>query len=190
MNPVFQAAIDLQAFCREQEWRFCLIGGLVVGRWAEARLTADADLTLMTGWGAEEMFADKLLARFTPRRSNERVLAVRTRVAFLRHDNGVKLDVAFGAIPFEERCVARATPWRRAPGVELLTCSAEDLIVHKAFAARHRDWGDIESIVGTQRAKLDTRQILDELGPLVELQERPETIEQLTKIFRRFGLKV
>jgi hypothetical protein len=38
-------------------------------------------------------------------------------------------------MPFEESAVARATPYEFAPGIFLVTASAEDLIVMKAFAA-------------------------------------------------------
>jgi hypothetical protein len=41
------------------------------------------------------------------------------------------------------------------PGVALVTCSAEDLIVFKAFAGRERDWLDIEGIALRQRGRLD-----------------------------------
>ena len=39
----------------------------------------------------------------------------------------------------------------------LLTCSAEDLIVLKAFAARGRDWVDVEGIIVRQAGALDWR---------------------------------
>ena len=39
MNLVFQAADTLQTFLREQQWRFCFIGGLAVQHWGEPRVT-------------------------------------------------------------------------------------------------------------------------------------------------------
>lgn len=53
----------------------------------------------------------------------------------------VDVDCALGAFPFEERSVERATPWEWATGATLLTCSAEDLRVHKVFAGRDPDCG-------------------------------------------------
>ena len=38
-------------------------GGLAVQRWGEPRLTRDADLTLLTGFGKEARFASALLER-------------------------------------------------------------------------------------------------------------------------------
>ena len=51
------------------------------------------------------------------------------------------------------------------PGVSLLTCSAEDLIVLKAFADRDQDWLDIEGILFRQKGLLDWDYILTELTP-------------------------
>ena len=39
----------------------------------------------------------------------------------------------------------RATRWVVQERVVLTTCSAEDLVVHKALAGRGRDWDDLES---------------------------------------------
>src|SRR5207248_1569730 len=127
----------------------------------------------------DEPVMDALLARFAARNANPRDFAVRTRVLFLRHDNGVPLDVALGALDFEDRAISRASWWDAAPQVRLLTCSAEDLIVHKAFASRDRDWSDVERIIGTQRDRLNVGQILEELTPLVLLKEDSGIIPKL-----------
>ena len=54
MNAIFAAALDLQSFCDKHGWRCCFIGGLAVQRWGEPRMTRDADLTLLTGFGSED----------------------------------------------------------------------------------------------------------------------------------------
>ena len=59
---VLAAAEEVQAFCQEHSWRFCFIGGVVVQRWGNPRLTQDVDLTLLTSFGNEEHFIDPLLA--------------------------------------------------------------------------------------------------------------------------------
>ena len=55
MTEVIRAAADLQTFCEAHGWRFCLIGGLALQRWGEPRETVDVDLTLLTGFGGEEI---------------------------------------------------------------------------------------------------------------------------------------
>ena len=108
MSPILEAALDLQAFCQARSWRFCFIGGIVVPRWGEPRTTADADLTLLTGFGGEEAFVDALLASFRPRRGDARELALARRVLPVEAGNTVPLDVSLGKLPFEERLVDRS----------------------------------------------------------------------------------
>lgn len=183
MNEVYRAAFELQSFCARQKWQFCFIGGLAVQRWADPRQTEDADLTLLTGFGEEEKFVDPLLRSFRARDAAERSVAILRRVLFLESSEGVPLDVALAGFPFEENCVARAADWRITDEVSLRICSAEDLIVHKAFAARDLDWADVASIVMRQGEKLKVEQIWAELRPLVELKEEPAILAKLQTIF-------
>jgi len=185
VNQLFAAALEIQACCRAQNWRFCVIGGLAVQRWGEPRLTQDADLTVITGFGNEAPFVDTLLARFEGRLPDAREFALRNRVVLIRSSGGVPLDIALGAMPFEEHAVARASDFTIAPGVVIRTCSAEDLIVFKAFAGRARDWLDIEGIAVRQAGRLDERLIWAELVPLLELKETPEDAHRLRAILDR-----
>lgn len=63
----------------------------------------------------------------------------------------------------------------------ITTCSAEDLVVHKAFAGRDKDWGDIRGIVARQ-LHLDQKLIWDELLPLLELRDDTETEPKLRRL--------
>ena len=92
------------------------------------------------------------------------------------------MDIAFGALPFEERCVEQATDWELSPGIVLHTCSAEDLVILKAFAGRPRDWIDVESVLVRQGRSLDWRLIVGELKPLLEMRETPENLEKLQQL--------
>lgn len=53
----------------------------------------------------------------------------------------------------------------------LHTCSAEDLVVLKAFAARPQDWLDVEGVIVRQGPALDRRVVVDELQDLLLLKE-------------------
>lgn len=182
MSPILEAAIELQAFCQARSWRFCFIGGIVVLRWGEPRTTAGADLTLLTGFGGEESFIDAILATFRPRRGDARELALTRRVLLIEASSAIPLDVSLGALPFEERLVDRSTAYEVAPGVALRTCSAEDLVVLKAFAGRDQDWLDIRGIATRQANRLDDPLIFRELQPLLELKGVPEAAARLREI--------
>jgi hypothetical protein len=179
VNPLFTAALELQSFFEARRWRFCFIGGLAVQRWGEPRLTLDVDCTLLTRFGQESRYVDELLAAFSGRVESPREFALANRVLLLYSASRVPLDVALGAMPFEERCIERASAFDIGNGQSLLTCSAEDLIVFKAFAGRERDWLDIDTIIARQRHRLDVDAIWRELTPLLELKEDAETPSRL-----------
>lgn len=184
MNPIFAAAVEIQEFCRARGLRFCFIGGLALQRWGEPRLTQDVDLTVISGFGRETEYVDQFLSAFAPRIPDARAFALRHRVLLLLGSNGTPLDIALGAMPFEDRAVSRSVPFAVAKGVSLQICGAEDLIVFKAFAGRAQDWLDIEGIVIRQHRLLDEELIWRELIPLLELKEDEQTEPRLRTLFK------
>ena len=84
-------------------------------------------------------------------------------------------------MPFEKKMIKKATPFNYSRNCSLITCSAEDLIVLKAFADRLQDWLDIEGIVMRQQKKINTKYIFRQLKPLCEVKESPEIINKLRK---------
>ena len=181
MTEVIRAAAELQAVCEAQRWRFCFIGGLALQRWGEPRETVDVDLTLLTGFGGEDPFIEILLERFEARIENAAQFALTRRVLLLRAKSGVGLDIALGGLPFEESAVARSSSFGFPGDALIRTCSAEDLIVMKAFAARAKDWLDVEGIITRQTGKLDWRYVRTQLSPLTELKGAPEILHELER---------
>lgn len=182
MNPIFSAALQIQVICQERNWSFCFIGGLAVQRWGEPRLTVDVDLALLTETGEEENFVDSLLQRLRSRLEGAKEFALRNRVLLLQSDVGVPVDVSLASIPFERRMIERASSYRFEEQAEIVTCSAEDLVVLKAFAGREKDWLDIEGIIARQGERLDTSLVWRELEPLLELKEGSKAKERLTEL--------
>lgn len=179
MNEVILAAAELQAVCQSNDWQFCFIGGLALQRWSEPRETVDVDLSLFAGFGDEQQFCDVLLKHFAARISNAAAFARERRVLLLRSTKGVGLDVALAALPYEALVIERSSFFVYPPDVSLRTCSAEDLIVLKAFAGRGQDWVDVERIIVRQTGKLDWTYIREQLRPLAELKAVPEILDQL-----------
>ncbi|MBI1784893.1 nucleotidyl transferase AbiEii/AbiGii toxin family protein [Candidatus Sumerlaeota bacterium] len=181
MIEVIRAAGELQGFCESRGWQFCFIGGLALQRWGEPRETVDVDLTLLTGFGNEETFIDELVNHFEPRISNAAQFALERRVLLLRSARGVGFDIALGGMQFEEDAVERSSLFEFPGGIELRTCSAEDLIVMKAFASRGKDWVDVEGIVLRQSGKLDWSYIRRQIKPLAELKEDSSLMGEIEK---------
>lgn len=184
MVSVIRTAARVQKILDPLRWKFCFIGGIAVQKWGHARFTQDVDLMVFTGFGGEEQVIDALLETFVPRVQNARQFAIENRVLLLRTREGVDMDVSCGGFPFEEQAVTRAKNVQVIPGVRLRLCTAEDLIVYKAFADRAIDWMDVESIIAKQGKKLDWCYIHAQLKPLAELKEDAHIVPRLNELRR------
>jgi hypothetical protein len=182
MITLISTALELQEFIQSQGWKFCFIGGLALQRWGEPRVTQDIDLTLLAGYRDEARFIAPLLGRYESRIPDAAAFALSHRVLLLRGKSGVGIDVALGGLPFEEEAVRRADFFEYAPGVKLLTASAEDLVIMKAFAGRPRDWADIQGIIIRSRGRLDWKHVRAHLEPLAGLKGEPEILDRLLKL--------
>ena len=182
MKSLFHTAAELETFLIERGWQYYFVGGIALQRWGQSRSTNDIHLTILTEFGSEAAYVDALLQRYHARIPNGREFALRHRVLLLHSREGIPIDAALGGIPFEKKVVSRATRHEFLAGVSLLTCSAEDLIVLKAFADRPTDWGDVETIIARQQARLDWKYIFDQLGPLCQLKKAPEIVDRLRRL--------
>lgn len=179
MEGVLGAALEAQRQFDAAGERFCIIGGLALQRWGRPRFTQDVDFTLLCPFGDEANAIARLLGRFAPRIADAAAFAARNRVLLLKSASGVPIDVSFGGLPYEERCVGRASDWTLSAGSTLRTCAAEDLVVLKAFASRPQDWIDVESVVERQASSLDWELVLAELAPLAAARDAPEIVDRV-----------
>ncbi len=181
MVELLRAAARLEKLLAALKLPFCFIGGIAVQRWADPRATRDLDISLFCGFGGETGALDGLLAVLDPRIPDARRFAIENRVVLLKTKAGVEVDVALAGLPFEDEMQGRATKFTFARGVRLTTCSAEDLIVMKAFADRSKDWGDIESVCQRQK-KIDWAYVERQLTPLVEMKAEPQILKRLAAL--------
>ena len=189
MTPprLVEAADELLRFFRESGRPACLIGGLVVSRWGEPRVTKDVDATALVDFGQEAQVLSQLLERFRSRDADATRRAQLGRLALLTATNGVDLDISFAAFPFEIEVLERATEWVVMPTVHLRTCSAEDLILYKLVAGRLIDLHDVQSIVTRMGQQLDAQRIRLWGGRFAEILEKPELLEPYEAALRRPG---
>ncbi len=184
MIELVVAADELQSFCEARGWSFCFIGGLVLQHWGEQRLTRDVDATLLTGFGNERSYTEPLLSRFAGRRPDAGAFALQHRVLLLKTASGIPLNIALGGLRFEAEAVTRSRVVAFSSGLALRICSAEDLVIMKAFADRPRDWVDLEGILVRERGRLDWEYIDRQLRPLAEAKDAPGIVNRL-KVLRR-----
>jgi hypothetical protein len=182
VKSLFHAAAELETYLIERGWQYCFIGGIALQRWGQPRLTNDVDLTILAGFGNEAAYVDALLERYHTRIPKGREFALTHRVLLLQSRDGIPIDAALGGIPFEEQVVSGATRHEFLHGLSLLTCSAEDLIILKAFANRPRDWADVETIITRQRGHLDWSHVFEQLEPLCGLKDEPGIVDRLRRL--------
>ena len=187
MNALFSAGLEIQHLLKTLNWPFCFIGGLAVIRWGELRMTQDIDLCLLCGFGNEAKYARVLLDNLKPRITDALTFALTNRVLLVSTSNGVATDIVFSGLPFEEEMIKRSSSFDFYPDCSLITCSAEDLIVLKAFADRTKDWMDVESIILRQGRNLDIDYVLRQLSPLCDLKGTPEIIARLKTMAGKLG---
>ena len=179
MNALVMAGARALEVLRAARIDACVIGGLAVARWGEPRLTADVDVVAVSMVEHDVDAVDALLAAFAPRRAGARQFALEHRVLLIQDAGGVPLDVSLGALEFEQDMVARASAWTVEGCPPIRTCSAEDLVVMKAFASRDRDWSDIAGIIARQGARLDRAAIRERFAPLAEFARDPAAAARL-----------
>lgn len=185
LGPVFDAALMAQAACEKLGLSFCVIGGVALQRWGEPRFTADADLSVLVEPGNEAHVIQALLHELPARIDDAAGFAVRTRVVLLRSEQGVGVDIVLAGLPFEARVIDRSSRWGLDDSTSLRTCSAEDLLIMKAFAARDKDWADVTSILERQGARLNLGLVREELAPLLDAKAEPGLAEELEKRIKR-----
>lgn len=186
MIELFHEAQAFQRFLLDRGWPFCFIGGVALQHWGEPRVTRDLDLTVFTGFGGEAAVIDGLLARYRGRRADTREFALRHRVVLVSTPAGIGVDVALGALPFEAEMIGRAVDVEFEPGVTLRICTAEDLLVLKAFADRLQDRADIAGIAQRRGRTLDWTAIAARLEPLAETKGDPAIPERVHELRKRF----
>lgn len=76
----------------------------------------------------------------------------------------------------------RASTFDLGPGLQIRTCSAEDLIVLKLFASRPLDIRDAESVAIRNRSTLDWQYIEQQLEPLAEVKADSEMLAQIARL--------
>ena len=185
MTPLLGAALELQKFFHERDWRFCIIGGIALLRWGEPRFTRDVGVSLLSGFGREDEFIAPILSSaYRGRIPDAAGFARRNRVLLIDSPQGAPIDIALAGLPFEALVVERASLYEFEPGCSLRTCSAEDLMVHKLFAFRTRDVADVETVVVRQRGRLDWAYIEKQLAPLAEMKEQKEIMDLFYKLRR------
>jgi hypothetical protein len=183
--PLLAALHDLVAWFQDAHVPGTVIGGVAASLLGRPRVTRDIDaLVLLDESKWKDFLAKGVAFGFAPRLSDALTFARQARVLLVRHEaSGIDIDIAFGALPFEEEAVAR-TIWRDLGGIQVPLPLPEDLLIMKAIAHRPRDMADIESILDAQ-PKLDLRRVRRWVREFATALGTPELLQDLNTIIGR-----
>ena len=184
MNKLFDAAQELHQFFVQNKYSYVIIGGIAVQFWGEPRLTQNIDITVLSLPDKEKELINLLIKNFSPRIPNPLDFALKNRIILLTMNNGIPADIALGIYGYEEEVIKRSIAIKLESGKEVIVCSPEDLIIHKASAGRPRDVQDIEGIVFRQQNKLNVKLIrkwLEEFSTLLPIVPVKDNFEKSWK---------
>ena len=183
--PLLAALRNLSTWFEATHVPGAVIGGVAASLFGRPRVTRDIDAMVMLDEGEWAAFLAKGAEfGFAPRLSDALAFAHQARVLLVRHEaSGIDIDIAFGALPFEEEAIER-TVWREMSGIRVPLPTPEDLIIMKAVAHRPRDMADIEAILDAQ-PKLNVRRIRRWLREFSAVLESPEILQDFNMFVAR-----
>lgn len=189
MIQLFREAQTFQEELDRRRLRSCFIGGVALQHWGEPRATRDLDVSVFAGFGGEAPIIDALLAAYPGRVDGAREFALRYRVLLLSTggQSAVDVDVALAGLPFEDDMIKRAVLAEYEVDVALRICTAEDLVVLKAFADRLQDRADLVGIARRRGRHLDWDAIVERLRPLADAKDDPAIAANVEALRREYS---
>jgi hypothetical protein len=184
MGQLEEALQSVVLVMEEQGLPYMLIGGMANLVWGEARTTQDIDITVQVDPAALPDTVTRLVQAFRALPENPLAFVERTRVLPVVTLNGIRADIIFAELPYQEEAIRRARPVTFGETI-VRVCSPEDLIIHKIISERPKDLDDVKGLVRTQGPRLD-RTYLDPLvfGLAADL-ERPEIRRYYLSLWRK-----
>ncbi|MBI4640426.1 MAG: hypothetical protein HY731_07010 [Candidatus Tectomicrobia bacterium] len=176
MTPIEQALITIASFLDTAQIPYMTIGGIANLVWGIPRATLDVDITI---WVEESRIARLLVSlrqKFLLLPDDPLAFIQETRVLPIETQEGIRTDLIFGQLPYEEQAIRRAIV-QEFHGTPVRICSPEDLIIHKIISERHQDREDVRGIIQRLGAQLDRGYLDPLIHGLSSDLNRPEIVE-------------
>ena len=186
MTTQERALVGLAEFLEREDVPYMVIGGMANIIWGEPRATPDIDVTVWVPQPELPSFLNRVGESYRVLVEDALSFVGRTRVLPLDTHSGVRIDMVFGLLPFEEEAIRRA---RGVPiaGTHVRFCTAEDLLLMKIISDRERDVSDARALVLRRWRELDVDYLEPRITELSRLLER-EDIEQRWSAWKREAL--
>lgn len=138
MTTQEDALARVTAFLERVDVPYMVIDGIANLVWGEARATVDIDITVLVPPDDVQDFIDAVSHEYQMLVEAPWRFVTDTRVLPVSDPSGVRIDLVFGLLPFEEEAVRRAASVHAA-GRSIRVCTPEDLILMKIISERPRD---------------------------------------------------
>ena len=173
MTTQEDALAEITSFLEGARVPYMVIGGIANLIWGEPRATIDIDVTVLVPADRVEAFIASVGREYQVLVDDPATFVRDTRVLPVAARSGVRIDLVFGLLPFEEEAVRRAASVDAA-GRSVRVCTPEDLILMKIISDRQRDLDDARAIVRRRLSELDLEYLEPRIAEMATLLERDE----------------
>ena len=170
---IFENALsDLSSVLKHQNLPYMIIGGLANAIWGHPRATLDIDVTV---WVLDDQI-QKLLSileeKYVFMVAEPFDFISKTRVLPIKNNENLRIDIIFGALPFEKDALDRAVEVKVGNSF-IKFCTAEDLILFKIISERSKDLDDVRGILRFQKDDIDFEYLEPRIEELSNLLDKP-----------------
>lgn len=155
----------MQTSLRNAGVQSLVIGGLAVAVWGDPRATKDGDLkVLLTREQATQLLAAipaEYAIELPNGFSDPETALQQLGFIFTRDDGGTRIDLLLADLAFDQQAISRGREIEPLPGIRIMICSPEDLIIYKLISTRAYDHEDARKVIARQGGKLDHEYIED-----------------------------
>lgn len=177
MTEQGRALLRLVSLLDRQQVPYVVIGGLAVAVWGEPRATLDIDASIWVPEDRIESFVLEVRNDFEILVDNPEAFVDETRVLPVLSTEGVRIDLIFGQLPFEQEAIERGTEIATGEG-SVRFCTAEDLILMKILSDRDRDQSDARGVALRKMEELDLEYLEPRIRELANLLEKPVILKR------------
>ena len=172
-----KALRDITALLEKHKIKYMVIGGLANAKWGQPRATLDIDITVWVADNEIKKIVSLLEGSYALLVGKPLEFIRETRVLPLKDHQGQRIDIIFGALPFEEQAIQRALKVKIG-NASASFCTPEDLILLKIISERPRDIEDVQGILRFQKENLDYSYLEPRIRDLATLLDRPGIFSQ------------
>lgn len=142
------------SFLKGEKLPYMIFGGVANSVYGNPRQTFDIDLKIIADTQKKrENLIDKL-ASFSRILVDDPLRFIKETNVLPIEINGVRVDLVFASLPYEKTAIKRSRT-HEMYGFEMQACSLEDLLIQKVISTREKDWLDIETLIKTNKDKID-----------------------------------